>query len=147
MKIIIQILFIFLTLPGILTGQEKFRSTEKSNTNNQILNTVFDDIEVAIKNGDASRLSKHLGAQTYFSLSNGVNGYYSVNQAYYILEEYFNIFKVASFKFKQISKSLTNPYATGLLAYENKGVRNTAKVYISLKKIGDKWNITQITIN
>lgn len=147
MKRISEILFLIFIINGFLFGQENFVPKSQTKESSQILQTVFDDIEMSLKDGDASRLSKYLGSQTYFSLSNGVNGYYSANQAYYILEDYFNIYRVTSFKLNQISKDKSNPYATGLLAYDNKGKRNTAKVYISLKKIGDKWNITQLTIN
>ncbi|WP_041294144.1 DUF4783 domain-containing protein [Ignavibacterium album] len=147
MKIFLLILLTIFLNTGILLGQESFRSNIQSKDSNQIVNSVFDDIELSIREGNVPRLSKYLGAQTYFSLSNGVNGYYSPNQAYYILEDFFNLYKVTAFKFNQISKDKTNPYATGTFSFDNKGKRNTAKVYISLKKIGDKWNITQLTIN
>lgn len=143
--ILISLLLIFIT--GNAFGQENFRSNFQSKDSNQIVNAVFDDIEISIREGNISRLSKYLGTQTYFSLSNGVNGYYSPNQAYYILEDFFNLYKVTAFKFIQISRDKASPYATGTFSFDNKGKRNTAKVYISLKKIGDKWNITQLTIN
>lgn len=147
MKKILEILFLVVIINGFLFGQDNFIPKGQTKESNQILKSIFDDIEISIRDGDASRISKYLGPQTYFSLSNGVNGYYSANQAYYILEDYFNIYKVTSFKLNQFSRDKSNPYATGLLSYDNKGKRNTAKVYISLKKIGDKWNITQLTIN
>mgnify|MGYP005847018405 FL=1 len=146
MKKILSILFI-LILNQINFGQETFVPKTDSKNSNQIISNVFEDIESSIREGNIARLSKYLGAQTYFSLANGVNGYYSPNQAYYILEDYFNIYKVTAFKFNQITKDKLNPYATGTFAFDSRGKRNTAKVYISLKKIGDKWYITQLTIN
>ncbi|WP_337872665.1 DUF4783 domain-containing protein [Ignavibacterium sp.] len=144
-----KLLFIFLLITSnqICFSQESFISKSDSKTANQILSNVFEDIESSIREGNVTKLSKYLGTQTYFSLSNGVNGYYSLNQAYYILENYFNLYKVTAFKFNQITKDKSNPYATGIFAYDSKGKRSTSKVYISLKKIGDKWNITQLTIN
>ena len=38
-------------------------------------------------------------------------------------------------------------YATGKYNFDNRGQRSIAQVYISLKKIGNNWNITQFTIN
>ncbi|MGQ9643762.1 MAG: DUF4783 domain-containing protein [Ignavibacterium sp.] len=146
MKKILSILFI-LILNQINFGQETFVPKTDSKNSNQIISNVFEDIESSIREGNVARLSKYLGAQTYFSLANSVNGYYSSNQAYYILEDYFNIYKVTAFKFNQITKDKSNPYATGIFAFDSRGKRNTAKVYISLKKIGDKWYITQLTIN
>lgn len=147
MKTIISISLLLIFIAGTGFGQENLRSNFQSKDSNQIVNAVFDDIEISIREGNVSRLSKYLGTQTYFSLSNGVNGYYSPNQAYYILEDFFNLYKVTAFKFNQISRDKASPYATGTFSFDNKGKRNTAKVYISLKKIGDKWNITQLTIN
>ncbi|GMU96379.1 MAG: hypothetical protein AMXMBFR50_18950 [Ignavibacterium album] len=141
------IIFLTLLLNLISFGQESFVPRTESKTSNQLISNVFDDIESSIRDGNVTKLSKYLGVQTYFSLSNGVNGYYSPNQAFYILEEYFNLYKVTAFKFNQISKDKSNPYATGSFSFDNKGKRSTAKVYIALKKIGDKWNITQLTIN
>ena len=146
MKKILSILFI-LIFNQINFGQETFVPKTDSKNSNQIISNIFEDIESSIREGNVARLSKYLGAQTYFSLANGVNGYYSPNQAYYILEDYFNIYKVTAFKFNQITKDKLNPYATGTFAFDSRGKRNTAKVYISLKKIGDKWYITQLTIN
>lgn len=143
----LTIIILFFLLSGIIFGQESFLPKTESKASNQIISNVFDEIESSIREGNVSRLSKYLGVQTYFSLSNGVNGYYSPNQAYYILEDYFNLYKVTAFKFNQISKDKSNPYATGTFSFDNKGKRSTAKVYIALKKIGDKWNITQLTIN
>lgn len=147
MKIITYILLIKILSVGYLSGQDGFQSNVQSKDSYQIVNLVFDDIEISIREGNVARLSKYLGAQTYFSLSNGVNGYYSPNQAFYILEDFFNLYKVTAFKFNQINKDKTTPYATGTFSFDNKGKRSTVKVYISLKKIGDKWNITQLTIN
>lgn len=141
------IIFFIIILNQISFGQETFVPKSDPKNSNQIISNVFEDIESSIREGNVSRISKYLGAQTYFSLSNGVNGYYSPNQAYYILEDYFNIYKVTAFKFNQINKDKSNPYATGTFAFDSKGKRSTAKVYISLKKIGDKWYITQLTIN
>lgn len=141
------VIFFILILNQISSGQETFVPKTDSKNLNQIISNVFEDIEYSIREGNVARLSKYLGAQTYFSLANGVNGYYSPNQAYYILEDYFNIYKVTAFKFNQIAKDKSNPYATGIFAFDSRGKRNTAKVYISLKKVGDKWYITQLTIN
>lgn len=119
------------------------RLAEKSNTAQVILT----DIEAGINKGDVSRFSKFLDSQTYFSLSNGISGYYSANQAFYVLEDFFKLYQVISFRLKNIKSNSDNPYATGEYYYELKGKKDTAQVYISLKFAGNTWKITQITIN
>ncbi len=53
-------------------------------------------------------ISKYFGQQTYFSFSNGINGYYSNNQAFYVLEDFFKLYKVTSFKFDYIKTDKNN---------------------------------------
>ena len=108
---------------------------------------IFKEIESGIKDAKVDRISKYFGQQTYFSFSNGINGYYSNNQAFYVLEDFFKLYKVTSFKFDYIKTDKNNSHATGKYNYDNKGQRSTAQVYISLKKVGSNWIITQFTIN
>mgnify|MGYP003948146193 FL=1 len=108
---------------------------------------IFREIETGIKDANVEKISKYFGPQTYFSFSNGINGYYSNNQAFYVLEDFFKLYKVTSFNFDYIKTDKNHPHATGKYNYDNKGQRSTAQVYISLKKIGNNWIITQFTIN
>lgn len=108
---------------------------------------IFKEIESGINEGNIERISKYFGQQTYFSFSNGINGYYSSNQAFYVVEAFFKLYRVTSFKLNNIKNNNNHSYATGKYNYDNKGQRSTAQVYISLKKIGNNWIITQFTIN
>lgn len=109
--------------------------------------SVFFVIEDSFREADINKISKYFGQQTYFSLLNGISGYYSSNQAYYVLQDFYNLYKVTAFKFDHIKSDKTTPYATGKYNYDYKGKRGVAQVYISLKKTGNNWIITQLTIN
>jgi hypothetical protein len=119
---------------------------EKKEQNNFVL-SIFNQIELGISTGTVSKLSEYLNTQTYLSLSNGISGYYSSNQAFYILEDFLNIYKVSSFHFQNIQANENLPYAIGIYKYSFRGKTDSANVYISLKNIGNSWKITQITIN
>lgn len=123
------------------------KSETKTNTNTQQEELIFREIESGVKDGNVERISKYFGQQTYFSFSNGTNGYYSSNQAFYVVEDFFKLYRVISFKLDHIKSDNNHSYATGKYNYDNKGQRNSAKVYISIKKIGTNWIITQFTIN
>jgi len=118
--------------------------TKKSTQQDEL---IFKEIESGINEGDIERISKYFGQQTYFSFSNRINGYYSSNQAFYVVEDFFKLYRVTSFKLDNIKNNNNHSYATGKYNYDNKGQRSTAQVYISLKKIGNNWIITQFTIN
>ena len=141
-------IFFFLLLFSV-TFAQKSDLIKRSNTNKNIQSEeiIFREIESGIKTAEVKNISKYFGTQTYFSFSNGINGYYSTNQAYYVLEDFFNLYKVTSFRFDHIKTDKNISYATGKYNFDNKGQRSTAQVYISIKKIGTSWQITQFTIN
>ncbi|MFZ2324533.1 MAG: DUF4783 domain-containing protein [Ignavibacteriaceae bacterium] len=147
MKKTIYILIIFLISTTSFSQQSDLITNSRSNKTSQVEPEIFRDIESSIKDGDVTGISRYFGQQTYFSLSNGINGYYSANQAFYVLEDFFKLYKVTAFRFDHIRNDNNNSYATGKYSYDNRGKRNNAQVYISLKKIGNNWNITQLTIN
>ena len=108
---------------------------------------IFTDVGNGIANQDVESIARYFSSQTYLSLSNGISGYYSSNQAYYVLADFFKIYRVTAFRFDNIQFDSNNPYATGEYQFEYRGKRDMAQVYISLKKTGKNWKITQITIN
>lgn len=110
-------------------------------------NVIFQEIENGIVESDVSKIARYFSPKPYLSFSNGVTGYYSSNQAYYVLEDFLIIYKVISFKFDHKKNDDLVSYATGIYYYESKGKRDSAQVYITLSKIGDNWFITQISIN
>lgn len=144
-----KLLYIIILLFFSVSFAQTNNLTRKSETKkvNQQEEIIFKEIEAAIKDADVENLSKYFGQQTYFSFSNGTNGYYSSNQAFYVVEDFFKLYKVTSFKFDYVKVDKNNSHATGKYNYDNRGRRSTAQVYISIKKIGTNWIITQFTIN
>ena len=145
-KILFTLIFSFL-IWSVSAQEAKFFNKLDSSQRQNIIKNVFDEIEMGISTGKASSISRFLSGQTYLSFSNGVNGYYSSNQAYYILEDYFKIYRVISFKLQSIKTEENVPYATGIFYFDHRGKRGAARVYISLNKSGNNWKISQLTIN
>jgi hypothetical protein len=148
-KIRLILFIILLAISSSYPQQNNLTTKFNEKTKNQTISSshIFNSIEQGIGKGEVSLLSAYFNNQTYFSLSNGINGYYSSNQAFYLLEDFFKLFKVISFRFNNIKEHKSNPYATGLYFYEYKGKRASAQVYVSLTRVGNNWKITQITIN
>jgi len=143
--ILISVIGIFSSL---LQAQEEasLQGQNEQNYENAV-HSVFNEIESGISSGRVSLISRFFSAQIYLNLSNGTTGYYSSNQAYYVLEDFFKNYQVTSFSLDNIQTDETNPFATGGYQYIFKGKHETAQVYVSLKHVGKKWKITQITIN
>ena len=122
---------------------QNFNSTNKI----KIQSIILDEIESGITNNKTEVISKYFASQPYISLINGVNGYYSANQAYYILEDFFNSYRVVSFRFEEKKTEESISYGKGEYYFEKKGKREVAHLYVTLSKAGSKWYITQISIN
>ncbi len=128
-------------------GQEYLRRAEHREQNPAAARVAFNQIENGIASGRVSELVEYLSPQTYLSLSNGISGYYSSNQAYYVLEDFFRSYQVTGFRFDDLQIEEGNVYGTGKYQFVMRGKREVAQVYISLKHAGKKWKITQLTIN
>jgi len=106
---------------------------------------IFSDIERTFSSGNISLISEYFPSQIYLSLSSGVNGFYSSNQAFYILQDFFQLNQPITFKYTQRSESKSG-FATGIFTFENKNKKGTAQVFISVEYSGAKWKISLITI-
>ena len=107
---------------------------------------LFTYIQSTLSSGNISGLAQHLAPQVQVNFRGAESGYYSANQAYYLLENYFRSRKVLGFEFSTIGESDSNPYATGGASFNFKGNREYAQVYVSLSRTGRQWLITQINI-
>ena len=108
---------------------------------------IFLRIEEGLNSSAVDKFSSYFGDKNYLSLANGTTGYFSSNQSYYVIKDFLSIYQSASFKLTNIVTETSTPFASGILKYNNKGIRGTATVYISLHLIDNQWRISQITIN
>lgn len=145
--ILLNVLLIALNAMLFAQFQQQKMQLKEQKPALEIPKSIFGKIEEGIAVRDLDKFSKFFGAQTYLSIPNRNPGYYSSDQVFYILQDYFRIFKPVSFRFLIISEKSDNPYASGYYKFESKGIRGTAQVYISLKQAGGNWKISQITIN
>ncbi len=108
--------------------------------------TIFNTVQEGLSNGNIANFARHFGSQVSVNLRGGERGNYSGNQAYYILENYLRSRKVVYIDFSKFDESDANPYATGSVAFNVKGNRELAQVYVSLSSVEERWVITQINI-
>jgi hypothetical protein len=107
---------------------------------------IFESIQEGLRAGNVGVLSPYFGSQVLCNLRDGESGYYSANQAFYLLQNYFSTRRLVAFDFSTIGESESNPYATGSVSFNVKGRREVAQVYVSLSQAGDRWVISQINI-
>jgi hypothetical protein len=147
MKIILILSLILILGQQIFAQEYPIKNDLQSNSQNTMAYEILEEIEMGISKTKLSTISQHLSSQIYLSFLNGVSGYYSANQAYYVLENFINEYKVISFKFDSFNFNTITPFAKGTYYYEHKGNRSEAKVYLTMKLTSKSWEITQISIN
>ena len=138
---------IFILGQQIFAQEYPIKSEINSNSQNTVAYEILEEIEMGISKTKLSAISPHLSSHIYISFLNGVSSYYSSNQAYYVLENFFKEYKVTSFKFDSFNFNTITPFAKGTYNYEHKGNRSESKVYLTMKLTGKSWKITQISIN
>ena len=107
---------------------------------------IFHSVQRGIAEGDVRAFSSSFGPQVYVSLPSGESGYYSANQAYYILQNYFGSRRPQSFRFSTYGESDSTPYATGPGRFEARGNIETVQIYASLSKLNNRWVLSHVSI-
>jgi hypothetical protein len=107
---------------------------------------IFRSVERGFNDGNVGTISQHFSPQVYVSLPNGEKGYYSVNQASIILQNYLSGRRIQSLSLQQSGGSETAPYASGQGRSEVRGTVENIQVYVSLSKVSNQWMITQLAI-
>jgi hypothetical protein len=144
-KILIPIM-ILLSTQVFIAQDNQLKHNLNTNSLNSAAHGLLDDFEKGISDTKTSDISPYLASQVYLSFINGISGYYSSNQAYYVIEKFLKEYKVISFIFNKFKLNTTTPFAIGTYYYEHKGNRSEAKVFVTLKFTSKSWQITQISI-
>jgi hypothetical protein len=100
----------------------------------------------ALSSNNIRYLKTRLGQKVYLNLFSGINGYYSSEQAYLILESFFSTNTPISFSYSSRNFSIRNPYGFGPFTYERRGRRGLAEMFVSLALVHKRWVINQITV-
>ncbi|NMB80716.1 MAG: DUF4783 domain-containing protein [Ignavibacteria bacterium] len=135
-SILILSLYLIITLP-VFSQDSRVRD----------INKLLIKIEEGLSTASVDKFSSYFNSRNYLSLTNGSSGYFSSNQAYYIIKDYLSIYKPISFKFTSSVLDSNSPFAAGNLKYNNNGIRGSATVFVTFQMIDNQWKISQITIN
>jgi hypothetical protein len=137
--IILSILFLSAILfPSSVNAQEE-RSKEAMK--------IFALAEEGLATGSVDKFSSSFSERCYLSLKNGISGYYSSNQAYYVLKDFFSIYQPVSFRLNNTVTETPVPFAWGTFKFISRGIRGISNVFISLQRVENHYCISQITIN
>lgn len=104
-----------------LLGQKKSTTRRFSQENTKIEKAFpapeseFEDIIYGLSNGSTNNISRYFSSQVYISLKSGERGYYSSNQAYYLIDNFFRIYSPINFQTTSRMMEGSMPYLSGKL--------------------------------
>ncbi|MEJ5351300.1 MAG: DUF4783 domain-containing protein [Melioribacteraceae bacterium] len=142
-KVFCNSIILIFTLLILLPEKENYSQNVKLSD----VNKIFIHIEDGLNNNAVDKFAGYFSEKNFISLKNGNSGYFSANQSFYVIKDFLSIYKPISFKLTNIVTDSVNPFASGILKYNNNGIRGTAIVFISLQLVNNQWRISQITIN
>jgi hypothetical protein len=108
--------------------------------------TVFHKIEQGIRTCAVDEFENELAAMVAIAIGSSERGYFSTNQAVSVLTGYFSGLRSVSFDFSSIHEEGSAPYATGRLVYVQRGIQESAQVYVSLIRQESRWVVNQFNI-
>lgn len=108
---------------------------------------VFIDIGDGFSYNNLYSITPYFENEIYLNITGEDKGYYSSDQAKYILDSFLNNFICTNFKWRNSSRSDIYAFATGKFKYTKNGYSNAFDISISLNYNNESWLIDQIIIN
>jgi hypothetical protein len=100
----------------------------------------------ALSTGEARTMLRFFHSKVFLTLLSGENGYYSAEQSYFILRNFFAAHNSAGFSWTGTNLSDQSAWGVGTLRYLKRGQRGNAQVFVSLTRGDQGWRINQLTI-
>jgi hypothetical protein len=110
------------------------------------IQALVKDLETALFSGNLKSISGRLGKQVFLSLKGGESGYFSANQAHYVLQDYFSARRVVSLHFGAVVEREGSPYSTGGGTIKNKGAIQPLQLFVAFARLDGRWVITQLNV-
>jgi hypothetical protein len=136
----------FLSLLAFLcvsvAGSQEQKGKEKTGLSENIIR----DIESGILQNDVKSFSRYFDKNIYITLRDGETGYFSANQAVYVLQNYFESHRFLRFSFSTVNLTDVPLYATGGGTYLAKGSQANVQVYITVSHTRGGYVITQFCV-
>lgn len=108
--------------------------------------SMYQEIEKALQSGSEDALTKHFASKVYLNLRGGNYGYFSANQAHYIMKEFFIKHKFFNVRFSVPGADADELYITGIASLLARGKTEQVKVYIGFIREHNSYRISQLTI-
>lgn len=108
---------------------------------------VFIEVGDGFNYGNVYYITPHFGSEVYLNFQDNEKGYFSPDQAHFIVDNFLTNYKAKSFNWQISNASDTYAFALGKYKYRKDGYSKTFVVSASLKYTENKWLLEQIIVN
>jgi Domain of unknown function (DUF4783) len=131
-----SVVFAFSTICQEQKGGDKSGEREK----------IIRDVETGIVKNDVKSFTRYFDKNIYITLREGETGYFSANQAVYVLQNYFESHRFLRFTFSKVNVTDVPLYATGGGTFLSKGSQEQVQIYITVSHVKSGYVITQFCV-
>jgi len=107
---------------------------------------LFRKIEEGIAGGDIGRFSQDFARQAFVAVRGKESGYFSANQSFLIVRNFFASRKLSSFRLSKRESGGSMPFATGGGTFLSRGTMESFQVYVALTRLESRWVIAQFNV-
>lgn len=107
---------------------------------------IIKDVENGILQNNVRSFSRYFDKNIYVTLREGETGYFSSNQAVYVLQNYFESHRFLRFAFSTINVTDVPIYATGGGTYMFRSSQEHVQIYITVSHARGGYVITQFCV-
>ena len=116
------------------------------NDNTDTAQMIFEYVQTNIAADRAKNISAHFANQVYINVRGEEGGYFSANQGIIILQNFFSLHHVVTFKLSTVNTTHEQPYATGAGTFFSRGKKENLQIYIGLTPREGGWFISQFNV-
>jgi hypothetical protein len=127
--------------------KEKKYSSEAKRIKFYNCKKAFIDIGDGLNYNNVYLVVPYLTSDVYLNIMENEKGYYSIDQAQNIIDNFLHSYPVNSFKWKISNRSENYAFALGKYKYKKDGYINSYEISVSLKYLSGLWIIDQIIVN
>lgn len=132
--------------PAVAHAEVMYAATLPPATGSEDARQLLNHVQKSIAENNPDALQRYFASKVYLSLLTGKEGYFSAEQSYFIIRNFFLSYTPIGFSYSNSTAESDNPYGVGTLQYVARGQHGKAQLFVSLARVKNDWRISQITV-
>ncbi|GEM_PF-6923282 len=142
------VLFVVFTYSSPGQQPDTMKQTERvqPSPESHQLTEILREVREALTANSTESLTKHFAKRVYLNLLGDGKGYFSGNQAHYIIRKYLEQNTVVALQLNEQRTDNQEPFLSGSGTLSGRAKKEPVHVYIGFVRVNDVYQISQFTI-